>query len=148
MADSVISTKLKDHASAWAYAFTNESDGTGETNVRKVNANTLIASTGDGSSQRLTVNKIAWTIAGANSKVKLMWSGTGSNTFAILTGTGTFDLATNLTTPFVNTTANTIGDIYLSTLGFVAGATYTIVMEGKKTAGYASRETTDDGVSP
>jgi hypothetical protein len=105
----------------------------------------LIASTGDGASQRLTVNKIAWTIAGANSKVKLMWGGTGANTFAILTGTGTFDLATNLTTPFVNTTANTTGDIYLSTLGFVAGATYTIVMEGKKTAGYASRETTDDG---
>jgi aspartate/methionine/tyrosine aminotransferase len=73
MADSVISTKLKDHATSWAYAFVNESDGTGESNVRKVNANTLIASTGDGASQRLTVNKIAWTIAGANSKVKLMW---------------------------------------------------------------------------
>jgi len=29
MADSVISTKLKDHASAWAFVFTNESDGTG-----------------------------------------------------------------------------------------------------------------------
>ena len=148
MADSVISTKLKDHATAWAYAFVNESDGTGESNIKKVDANTLIASTGDGASQRLTVNKIAWTIAGANSKVKLMWGGTGANTFAILTGTGTFDLATNLTTPFVNTTANTTGDIYLSTLGFTAGATYTIVMEGKKTAGYASRETTDDGVSP
>jgi hypothetical protein len=148
MADSVISTKLKDHASAWAYAFTNESDGTGETNIRKVNANTLIASTGDGSTQRLTVNKIAWTIAGANSKVKLMWGGTGSNTFAYLTGTGTFDLATNLTTPFVNTTANTTGDIYLSTLGFTTGATYTLVIEGKKTAGYSSRETTDDGISP
>ena len=148
MADSVISTKLKDHASAWAYSFTNESDGTGETNVRKVNANTLIASTGDGASQRLTVNKIAWSIAGANSKVKLMWAGTGANTFAYLTGSGTFDLVTNLTTPFTNSVANTNGDIYLSTLGFTAGATYTIVIEGKKTAGYASRETTDDGVSP
>ena len=145
MADSVLSTKLKDHASAWAYAFTNESDGTGEANIRKVNANTLIASTGDGSSQRLTVNKIAWTIAGANSKVKLMWAGTGSNTFAYLTGTGTFDLATNLTTPFTNSVANTNGDIYLSTLGFTTGATYTLVIEGKKTAGYSSRETTDDG---
>lgn len=144
MADSVISTKLKDHASAWAFALTNESDGTGETNVLKVNANTLIASTGGGS-QRLSVNKVAWTISGANSKVKLMWGGTGANTFAILTGTGTFDLVTNFTSPFVNTTANTTGDIYISTLGFVSGASYTVVMEGKKTAGYASRETTDDG---
>lgn len=144
MADTVISTKLKDHASAWAFALTNESDGTGETNVLKVNANTLIASTGGGS-QRLSVNKVSWTISGANSKVKLMWGGTGANTFAILTGTGTFDLVTNFTSPFVNTTANTTGDIYLSTLGFTSGATYTVVMEGKKTAGYASRETTDDG---
>jgi len=148
MADSVISTKLKDHATAWAYSFTNESDGTGETNVRKINANTLIASTGDGTSQRLTVNKISWSIAGANSKVKLMWAGTGANTFAILNGTGNFDLTNSMTTPFVNSVANTNGDIYLSTLGFTTGATYTIVIEGKKTAGYASRETTDDGVSP
>jgi hypothetical protein len=95
----------------------------------------------------LTVNKIAWTIAGANSKVKLMWAGTGSNTFAYLTGTGTFDLTTNLTTPFTNSVANTNGDIYLSTLGFTAGSTYTIVIEGKKTAGYSSRETTDDGAT-
>ena len=147
MADTVTSQTLKDHASAWAVSLTNQSDATGETNVKKVNANTLIASTGDGSSQRLTVNKIAWTIAGANSKVKLMWAGTGSNTVAVLTGTGSVDLVTNFTSPFTNSTANTNGDIYLSTLGFTTGASYTIMLEGKKTAGYSSRETTDDGIS-
>jgi hypothetical protein len=35
----------------------------------------------------------------------------------------------------------------LSTTGFTASAAYTIILEGKKTAGYSSRETTDDGVT-
>ena len=30
MTDSVTSQKLKDHAAAWAYKFTNETDGTGD----------------------------------------------------------------------------------------------------------------------
>ena len=41
-----------------------------------------------------------------------------------------------------------LSDIYLSTFGHVAGAGYTIIVEGKKTAGFTSRETTDDGESP
>ena len=149
MADTVTSQKLKDHASAWAYKFTNESDGTGETNVLKVDVSGLTAASNSAlTDQRVNINKIAWSIAGANSKVRLMWSGDATNTIAVLTGTGTWDLATNLTAPLTNNIANTNGDIYLSTLGFVNGASYTIIVEGKKTAGFTSRETTDDGVSP
>jgi len=149
MADTVTSQKLKDHASAWAYKFTNESDGTGETNVLKVDVSGLTAASNSAlTDQRVNINKIAWSIAGANSKVKLMWSGDSPNTIVYLSGTGTWDLATNLTAPLTNNIANTNGDIYLSTLGFVNGASYTIIVEGKKTAGFTSRETTDDGVSP
>lgn len=149
MADTVTSQKLKDHATAWAYKFTNESDGTGETNVLKVDVSGLTAASNSAlTDQRVNINKIAWSIAGANSKVRLMWSGDATNTIAVLTGTGTWDLATNLTAPLTNNIANTNGDIYLSTLGFAAGASYTIIVEGKKTAGFTSRETTDDGVSP
>lgn len=149
MADTVTSQKLKDHATAWAYKFTNESDGTGETNVLKVDVSGLTAASNSAlTDQRVNINKIAWSIAGANSKVRLMWSGDATNTIAVLTGTGTWDLATNLTAPLTNNIANTNGDIYLSTLGFVNGASYTIIVEGKKTAGFTSRETTDDGVSP
>jgi hypothetical protein len=77
-----------------------------------------------------------------------MWSGDTPNTIAYLSGSGTMDLATNLTAPITNNIANTNGDIYLSTFGHVAGAGYTIIVEGKKTAGFTSRETTDDGESP
>jgi hypothetical protein len=149
MADTVTSQKLKDHAAAWAYKFTNESDGTGETNVLKVDVSGLTAvANGSATDQRITINKLTWSIAGANSKVKLMWSGDSPNTIAYLSGSGTMDLVTNLTAPITNNIANTNGDIYLSTLGFTAGAGYTVIVEGKKTAGYTSRETTDDGVSP
>lgn len=150
MADTVTSQKLKDHATAWAYKFTNESDGTGETNVLKVDVSGLTAASNSAlTNQRVNINKLAWSIAGANSKVRLMWSGDNSpNTIVVLTGSGTMDLATNLTAPLTNNIANTNGDIFLSTLGFVNGASYTIIVEGKKTAGFTSRETTDDGESP
>jgi hypothetical protein len=149
MSDTVTSQKLKDHASAWAYKFTNESDGTGETNVLKVDVSGLSAAANSSATdQRITINKLTWSIAGANSKVKLMWSGDTPNTIAYLSGSGTMDLVNSLTAPITNTIANTNGDIYLSTLGFTGGAGYTIIVEGKKTAGYTSRETTDDGVSP
>jgi hypothetical protein len=150
MADTITSQKLKDHAAAWAYKFTNESDGTGETNVLKIDVSGLTAASNSAlTNQRVNINKLAWSIAGANSKVKLMWSGDNSpNTIVVLTGSGTIDLATNLTAPLVNSNANTNGDIYLSTLGFTNGSSYTIIVEGKKTAGFTSRETTDDGESP
>jgi hypothetical protein len=154
MADIVTSQTLKDHASAWAVKLTNISDGTGESLVTKVNANTLIASNGDGST-RLSITKLFWNIARGTSslqdpRVTLFWVGSGgaNTTIVTLTGSGTLDLTTGLQAPLTNNAANTAGNIMLSTTGFTASAAYTLVLEGKKTAGYTSRETTDDGVSP
>lgn len=154
MANTLTSQALKDHATAWAYKFTHENDGSGnESFVTKVTANNLIASSGDGTSQRLTINKVFWSIASGASAtqspiVKLHWSGDAPNTAMTLTGSGVFDLVTNGTCPITNNIANTNGDLLLSTAGFTNGAAYTLIVEGKKTAGYSSRETTDDGVSP
>ena len=153
MADTVTTQTLKDHASAWAVKLTNISDGTGETNVTKVNANTLIASNGDGST-RLAITKLFWNVARGTSslqdpRVTLAWRGTSNTTIVTLTGSGTLDLTTNLQAPLTNNAgAGANGDILLTTTGFTASAGYTIILEGKKTAGYSSRETTDDGVSP
>ena len=156
MADIVTSQTLKDHASAWAVKLTNISDGTGETNVTKVNANTLIASNGDGST-RLSITKLFWNVSRGTSslqdpRVTLFWAnsvaGGANTTIATLSGSGVLDLTTGLQAPFTNNAANTAGNIMLSTTGFTTSAAYTLVLEGKKTAGYSSRETTDDGVSP
>ena len=60
MADTVTSQKLKDHATAWAYKFTNESDGTGESNVLKVDVSGLTAAANSAlTNQRVNINKIA-----------------------------------------------------------------------------------------
>jgi len=153
MADTVTSQTLKDSASTWAVKLTNVSDGTGESGVVKVSANTLVASDG-GSTQRLSINKIFWNIARGTSslqdpRVTLAWRGTSNTTIVTLTGSGTLDLTTNLQAPLTNNAgAGANGDILLTTTGFTASAGYTLILEGKKTAGYSSRETTDDGVSP
>jgi hypothetical protein len=152
MADTVTSQTLKDSATAWAVKLTNISDGTGESGVVKVSANTLIASDG-GSTQRLSINKLFWNVSKGTSslqdpRVTLMWRGTSNTTIVTLSGSGTLDLTTNLQAPLTNNAgAGANGDILLTTTGFTASAGYTLILEGKKTAGYSSRETTDDGVT-
>lgn len=153
MADTVTSQTLRDTASHFAVKFTNSSDGTGETNVVKVSANSLIASDGGGT-QRLTINKLFWSVASGTSstmspRVTLKWKGASSNTDIVtLTGSGYWDLTTSGQCPLTNNATDPNGDILLSTNGFTANAAYTLIIEGKKTAGYSSRETTDDGVAP
>jgi hypothetical protein len=154
MADAVTTQVLKDHASAWAVKLTNISDGTGEVNVKKVTANSLIATNGDNSTQRLTITKLFWSVgAGTSSllspRVTILWNGASSNTVAVtLTGSGYWDLVTGGQSPLINNANNATGDILLSTVGFTANAAYTVILEGKKTAGFVSRESTDDGISP
>jgi len=153
MADTVTSQTLKDSASTWAVKLTNVSDGTGETGVVKVSANTLVGSDG-GSTQRLSINKIAWSVASGTSatispRVTLLWRGTSNTTIVTLTGSGFWDLTTAGQCPLTNNAgAGANGDILLTTTGLTASSGYTLILEGKKTAGYSSRETTDDGVSP
>jgi hypothetical protein len=153
MADTVTSQTLKDSASTWAVKLTNVSDGTGEAGVVKVSANTLVASNG-GSTQRLSINKLFWNVSRGTSslqdpRVTLTWRGTSNTTIVTLSGSGYWDLTTGGQAPLINNAgAGANGDILLTTTGFTASAGYTVIVEGKKTAGYSSRETTDDGVSP
>ena len=152
MADTVTSQTLKDSASTWAVKLTNISDGTGEAGVVKVSANTLVASDG-GSTQRLSINKLFWNVSKGTSslqdpRVTLTWRGTSNTTIVTLSGSGTLDLTTGLQAPLTNNAgAGANGDILLTTTGFTASSGYTVILEGKKTAGYSSRETTDDGVT-
>jgi len=152
MADTVTSQTLKDHASAWAVKLTNVSDGTGESNVVKVSANNLVASDGGGT-QRLSITKLFWNVSKGTSptidpRVTLLWRGTSNTTIVTLTGSGYWDLTTGGQCPLTNNAgAGANGDILLTTAGFTNTAAYTVIIQGKKTAGYSSRETTDDGVT-
>jgi len=152
MADTVTSQTLKDSATQWAVKLTNVSDGTGESGVVKVSANSLIASDG-GSTQRLSINRLFWNVSKGTSslqdpRITLAWRGTSNTTIVTLSGSGYWDLTTGGQAPLTNNAgAGANGDILLTTTGFTASAGYTIIVEGKKTAGYSSRETTDDGVT-
>lgn len=153
MADVVTTQVLKDHARGYAVKFTNFSDGVGESNVVKIDASSLTAANGDGS-ERLTITKLFWSIGSGTSatmspRITLKWFGAAANTTIVtLTGSGFWDLTNAGQAPLINNATNPNGDILLSTEGFTANAAYTLIVEGHKTAGYTSRETTDDGVSP
>lgn len=151
MANIVTSQILKDHAKGWAVKLTNESDGTAESSVVKVDASALVAANG-GATERLTITKILWNVATgaspvADPRIVLQWSGDAPNTIVTLTGSGSWDLSTNVQAPLVNAIANTNGDLLLSTVNFTAGAAYTVILEGRKVSGYTSREVTDDGIA-
>jgi len=80
--------------------------------------------------------------------VTLLWRGNSNTTIVTLTGSGYWDLTTGGQCPLTNNAgAGANGDILLTTAGFTNTAAYTVIIEGKKTAGYSSRETTDDGVT-
>lgn len=151
MADVVTSQILKDHAKGYAVKLTNISDGTGETDVIKVDASTLAANNGAGT-ERLTITKLFWSVASGTSstmspRVTLKWAGSSNTTIVTLTGSGYWDLTTGGQCPLTNNASSPTGDILLSTTGFTANAAYTVIIEGRKVEGYSSREVTDDGVA-
>jgi hypothetical protein len=106
---------------------TNQSDGTGETLVKKIDASELTFMTEDGNRK---LSKIWYSINTANSKsaVELLWDGETNASMLELGGQGYWDLRpagneipNNATTP--------TGDVLLSTKNFANGDNYTIIVE-------------------
>ena len=88
MADTVSSLTLTDTSGVkYTAKFTNFSDGTGETLVRKVDASATTFMTEDGNRK---IAKIYWSINSANPKsgVEVIWDGTTNATAVFLSGQG------------------------------------------------------------
>lgn len=104
----------------------NVSDGTGESNVVKVDVSALIGP--DGSAPTYTVvEEIQYAIQGFTS-VRLVWDATTDDEIAVLpSGSGylNFKEAGGLVDP---KSSGTTGDILLTTAGAVSGATYDITL--------------------
>jgi hypothetical protein len=128
MADLVTSQTIADTSGVkFVSKLTNFSDGTGETQVKKIDASEVTLMTEDGNRK---IAKIWYSINTANNKsgVELIWDGVTNATAMLLSGNGYFDLRTagnevpnNATTP--------TGDILLSTKNFALGDNYTIIVE-------------------
>jgi hypothetical protein len=128
MADTVTTQTLVDTSGVkYVVKLTNISDGTGETDVVKVDASTTTFMTEDGNRK---IAKVWFSVNTSNPKsaVELKWAGTVNATALFLSGQGFFDLreagdeiTNNATTP--------TGDVLLSTRNFASGDNYSLVIE-------------------
>ena len=128
MADTVTSQTITDTSGVkFVVKLTNFSDGSGETDVIKVDASNTTFMTEDGNRK---IAKIWFSVNTANTKsaVELKWAGATNATALFLSGQGFFDLRTagdeipnNATTP--------TGDLLLSTKNFANGDNYSLVIE-------------------
>ena len=128
MADTVTSLTLTDTSGVkFTAKFTNSSDGTGETLVKKVDASALTFMTED---SNRTIAKLYWSINTSNSRsgVEIIWDGATNATAAFLSGNGNWDLRTDGNEITNNATTPT-GDVLFSTKNFANGDNYTIIVE-------------------
>lgn len=112
------------HFETW---MTNVSDGTGESNVVKVDRSALAPDGYGVSCSRLTVDVIEYDVSGFD-YVKLSYDETTDQNIAVLKGSGTFVI------PGGDASKNTggEGDILLTTSGSTSGNSYTILLIGRK----------------
>jgi hypothetical protein len=128
MADTVTTQTLVDTSGVkYVIKLTNISDGTGETDVTKVDSSTTTFMTEDGNRK---IAKVWFSVNTSNPKsaVELKWAGVTNATALFLSGQGFFDLreagdeiTNNATTP--------TGDVLLSTRNFASGDNYSLVIE-------------------
>ena len=128
MADTVTTQTIADTSGLkFVVKMTNLSDGTGETDVKKVDASELTFMTEDGNRK---IAKIWYSVNVSDTKsaVELVWDGETNSTAAILSGNGYWDLRT-AGNEITNNATTPTGDVLLSTKNFALGDNYTIIVE-------------------
>ena len=128
MADTVTTQTIQDTSGVkFTVKMTNQSDGTGETLVKKVDASELTFMTEDGNRK---ISKVWYTVNTANGKsaVELLWDGTTNATALLLSGNGHIDLRPS-GNEIPNNAGTPTGDVLLSTKNFADGDNYTIIVE-------------------
>jgi len=128
MADTVTTQTIADTSGVKFVAkLTNFSDGTGETNVKKVDASELTFMSEDGNR---SIARVYYSVNTADRKsgVEIIWDGVTNASALFLSGQGFMDFRTDGNSIPNNATTPT-GDVLLSTKNFANGDNYTIVVE-------------------
>ena len=128
MADKVSTQTITDTAGVkYVIKMTNMSDGTGESNVNKIDASETTFMTEDGTKK---ISKIWYSVNTVNPKsaVELVWDGATQSTALLLGGNGFWNLRDNGDEILNNATTPT-GDVMLNTKNFTNGDNYTIIVE-------------------
>ena len=136
MADAVTSQTLADGDKIAVVKFTNLSDGSGESSVKKVDVSALAANSAGATPARATIEQVWYDIGGM--RVSLEWNATSNVVAAVLGGSAA---AGNVSGHMdfrsfggiKNTEASGVdGDIDLTTHGHTAHDHYTIVLQLRK----------------
>ena len=128
MADIVTTQTIADTSGVKFVAkLTNFSDGTGETQVKKIDASEVTFMSEDGNRK---ISRIWYSINTANAKsaVELIWDGETNATAMFLSGNGYIDLRT-AGNEITNNATTPTGDVLLSTKNFAVGDNYTLIVE-------------------
>lgn len=121
MVDAVTTQIIENGTRNLIMSFTNNSDGTGEAAVVKVNASTLSLSL-----TSLKVRRIIYNITSGS--VIIAWDATTDSNIAVLSGYG--EICLKDTQGFFNpATAGNTGNIVFTTKTFTAPSGYTIILE-------------------
>ena len=134
MADAVTSQSLIDGGKQVVMKFTNVSDGTGESAVKKVNVSALESSVDGDACTGVVIERIWWQCIGM--KVQILWDAT-TDAFCIELGenqSGSHDYTVfgGLTN---NAGSGKTGDIQFTTIGHTSADTYTIILYMRKKYG-------------
>ena len=131
MADTVTSQTIQDGEKLAILKFTNESDGTGEASVKKVDVSALSANIDGSTCTKATIEKIWWQCNGM--KVKILFDAS-TDDFCIELGenqSGHHDYTSfgGLTNP---ASSGVTGDIMFTTVGHSSADSYTVIMQVQK----------------
>jgi hypothetical protein len=134
MADAVTSQTLIDGGKQVVMKFTNVSDGSGESAVKKVNVSALESSVDGDACTGVVIERIWWQCIGM--KVQILWDAT-TDAFCIELGenqSGSHDYTVfgGLTN---NAGSGKTGDIQFTTIGHTSADTYTIILYMRKKYG-------------
>jgi len=125
MADAVSSRTLVDNEIFAIQQFTNVSDGTGESAVKKVDVSALSPACGS-----VIINKIHYNIIGM--AVAIGWDATTDVVACVVQGDGVLDYRAICGGLTNNAGAGVTGDILFTTTGHSAGDSYNIILEMTK----------------
>ena len=128
MADAVASQTIQDGERTAVVRFTNVSDGTGESAVKKVDVSALAANSAGQACTEVHIQRIYWMTVGMS--VKLEFDATSSVLLTHIPADATGDeYYDNFTAIPNNAGSGKTGDIDFTTVGHSSGDSYMIILE-------------------
>lgn len=126
MADAVSTQILQDDARKVVMKFTNLSDGTGESAVKKVDVSALTADSQGRACNRVKITRVLYNVNGM--VVTMLWDATTDVRIMDLSGFGCFDMDC-FGGLWNNAGTGVNGDVLFTTTGHSSGDNYTIILE-------------------